>query len=185
MSEAISRADLAARAPLAAGLCRGLGRRVGLAALALCLIGAAATAQDSRVRRAGRAGDEINLGGHAWWGTTDCTPTEFGEVYLDKAPGHGTVCVRIADVKITLSFSGAPKCLGRTIRGVRVNYLAESGYVGPDDLSYTVKFTALSRTVAATVNVRPSTKPALPKDPAQPKTVQPLGLVPPCSALVS
>jgi len=73
---------------------------------------------------------------------------------------------------------------------VQIVYLAQSGSVGADDLRYAVQYTPNRRLIGVTIDVQanqPPTRGALPKDITEPRPdyVQPLGRVPPCTALVS
>src|SRR6266542_846170 len=161
-----------------------------LAVTCLCSFVAPAHAQDIRLNKAVPPGHEIVIFGHARW-DDDCAMKEIGEFHLDKAPTRGVVCTRIADIRVSHIYRGTAKhCLGRVVRGVQIVYVSKDRAVGKDSLGYTVQYSASSPTVGASIDVRadhPTARGAVPRDIAAPGCgyVQPLGRIPPCSALVS
>ncbi len=161
-----------------------------LAVTCLCSFVAPAHAQDIRLNKAVPPGHEIVIFGHARWDDY-CAMKEIGEYHLDKAPTRGVVCTRIADIRVSHIYRGTAKhCLGRVVRGVQIVYVSKDRAVGKDSLGYTVQYSASSPTVGASIDVRadhPTARGAVPRDIAAPGGgyVQPLGRIPPCSALVS
>jgi hypothetical protein len=165
-------------------------RRIGLSLVVMILGLAQAEAEDLHLTKRVPSGQELVIYGHAGWNNTDCSPKEISEVHLEKAPEYGAVCARVANVTVRQIFRGdRNRCLGRTVRGVQVVYVAQSSYAGPDDFRYVVRSESLSWTVGVTIAVRagPKGRRALPKDISEPVPgyVQPLGPIPPCTALVS
>src|SRR5262245_16121400 len=174
-----------------ASLDRGCGlRKLVLAVASLCSLASPAHAQDIRLNKAVPPGYEIVLFGHARW-DDDCAMKEIGEFELDKAPTRGVVCTRIADIRVSHIYRGTAKhCLGHIVRGVQIVYVARDRTVGRDSVGYTVQYSASSPTVGVSIDVRadhPTARGAVPRDIAAPPAgyVQPLGRIPPCSALVS
>jgi hypothetical protein len=150
-------------------------------------------ARDVQLTKTVRSGHEIVINEHMAW-NYDCGMREIARVYLEKAPSLGVACVRVADVEIRqVAFGSAPgsaRCIGRIVRGVQIVYLAQSGSIGVDDLRYTVQYTMNRRSIGVVIDVQadqPPTRSALPKDITEPRPnyVQPLGRIPPCTALVS
>jgi hypothetical protein len=159
-------------------------------ATSLSSLAALAHAQDIRLNKAVPPGHEIVLFGHARW-DDDCAMKEIGEFRLDKAPTRGVVCTRIADIRVSHVYRGTAKhCLGHVVRGVQIVYVAKDRAVGKDMVDYTVKYSTSSPSVGVSIDVRadhPTARGAVPRDIAAPPGgyVQPLGRIPPCSALVS
>jgi hypothetical protein len=157
------------------------------AALALPLFSARASAQDLHLKKVVEAGRSVAIYGHALW-NNDCSTKEIGEVYLDKAPSYGVICVRIEPVKIRMVFRGTTRCFGRAMRGIRVVYFANDGPATMDAFQYTVRYSERHRKTDAVVEIRQGRRsPARPAVPAEvsPGYTQPLGRVAPCTPLVS
>ena len=174
-----------------ASLDRGNGmRRLVFAVAGSCALVPPAQAQDIRLNKAVPPGHEIVLFGHARWDDY-CAMKEIGEFTLDKAPTRGVVCTRIADIRVSHVYRGTAKhCLGYIVRGVQIVYVARDRTVGKDKVDYTVQYSASSPSVGVSIDVRadhPTARGAVPRDIAAPGGgyVQPLGRIPPCSALVS
>src|SRR5215468_1198316 len=104
-----------------------------------------AHAQDLRLNKGVRPGHELVIFAHARW-NDDCVAKELGEMHLNKAPTHGVVCTRIADIRVREIFRGTARCLGHIVRGVQIVYVAQPGTVGKDSLDYTVRYSTWSRT---------------------------------------
>jgi hypothetical protein len=162
--------------------------RVLFAAIALGSLPAVSVAQEVRLKRSVQGGSNVLISGHARW-NNECSLKELGQVYLDKAPRHGIVCVRYGEVNIEQVFGAASNaCMGHTVRGVLIVYYANSGPAAADDLRYTVRYADVQRTVRVTIDIHPGQRrEALPKDLAEMPSgyTQPLERVAPCSQLVS
>jgi hypothetical protein len=162
--------------------------RVLFGAIALGSLPAVSAAQELRLKRSVQSGGSVLISGHARW-NNDCGLREIGQVYLDKAPRHGVVCVSDGNITIEQVFGAASNfCVGRNVRGVLIIYYANSGPAAADDLRYTVRYTELQRKVGVNIDIRPGQRrEALPKDLAivAPGYNQPLEQIAPCSQLVS
>lgn len=162
----------------------------GLAALAS--LGALAVAQaadtparSDRVEAAGAANQIIPLREHAGWNAA-CEPIAAPALFLDEAPRHGRVCARVDTITIRALNAGTEdQCIGRHVRGVRLEYRAFAGFSGGDDLRYAVQYPSARRAVAVKVTVRREGGEAA----SQPVALdapppQEAGPVPPCADLL-
>lgn len=161
------------------------------AVLAACLSGLAreARAQDEQLSRSGQAGRPIVVGEHAGW-SSDCDAVAPPMLYLYESPRHGSVCTRVADIKVHAMYVGTEsQCIGRVVRGVQFVYRPDRGYTGGDGLRYAAQYPSARRvisvaiTVAAQSQAAPSTAPSSIVDPIppSPRSATP---IPVCDALV-
>jgi len=161
-----------------------------MTAIALAWFSADARSQDVQLKTTIESGRELVINQHAWW-NHDCSMWDIPHVYLEKAPGLGEVCVRVAAVKVRQNASGGgTRCIGRTVQGVQIVYHVQRGSAGADDLRYVAQFGINRRTISVTIDVRAAQSPSrggLPKEltGAQPGHVQPLARMPLCTEFVS
>src|SRR5262249_28374836 len=140
--------------------------------------------------KSGKANHEIALSGHA---RTDnnCAAMGTTPIDLDQAPAHGVVCLRPAQVTLEYLAPGTPaRCRGQKPLGLRVIYLPRHGYVGGDSVRYTVRFKTATMKMDVSLTVLPDAPPSTPAVPADisspaEETLQQLGPIPLCAALVS
>jgi hypothetical protein len=158
--------------------------------VAACVSGLApqARAQDEQLSRSGQAGHLIVVGEHAGW-SSDCDAIAPPTLYLYESPRHGSVCARVANIKVHAMYVGTEsQCIGRVIRGVQFVYRPNRGYIGSDGLRYAAQYPSVRRmlsvaiTVAAQSRTAPNTVPSGIVDsiPERPSTTP----VPVCDALV-
>jgi hypothetical protein len=161
------------------------------AVLAVCLSSLApkARAQDEQLSRSGQSGHPIVLGEHAGW-SSDCDAIAPPALYLYESPRHGSVCTRVADIKVHAMYVGTEsQCIGRVVRGVQFIYRPDRGYTGSDGLRYAAQYPSVRRmlsvaiTVAAQSQAAPSTVPSGVVDPI-PRSAQSATPVPVCDALI-
>jgi hypothetical protein len=161
------------------------------AVLAACLSGLApqARAQDEQLSRSGQAGHPIVVGEHAGW-SSDCDAIAPPTLYLYESPRHGSVCTRVADIKVHAMYVGTEsQCIGRVIRGVQFVYRPDRGYTGSDGLRYAAQYPLLLRTLSVAITVAaqsratPSAVPSNIVDPIPPPP-QSATPVPVCDALI-
>jgi hypothetical protein len=149
-----------------------------------------AVAQDQHLTKTAKAAHDVIIMGYAR-SDQSCRGIEPPTLTLDKPPDHGTVCFRVADMKLSEAIVGnLTQCLGLKIRGVSVVYLPRWGYTGPDDLRYTVVFPEARHSVYVDLTVLPekrSSAYSVPADISAPsaESPQPSGAIPACTALVS
>ena len=161
------------------------------AAIAACLPGLAteAWAQDEQLSRAGQSGHPIVVAEHAGW-SSDCDAVAPPTLYLYESPRHGSVCTRVANIKVHAMYAGTEsQCIGRVVRGVQFIYRPDRGYTGNDGLRYAAQYPAALRmmsvaiTVAAQSRAAPSTVPSNIMEPT-PRSVPSAIPVPVCDALI-
>ena len=161
------------------------------AVTAACLSGFApeAWAQDERLSRSGQAGHPIVVGEHAGW-SSDCDAVAPPTLYLYESPHHGSVCTRVADIKVHAMYVGTEsQCIGRVVRGIQFVYRPDRGYTGSDGLRYAAQYPSVRRmlsvaiTVAAQSQAAPSTVPSSIVDP-MPQPPPSATPVPVCDALI-
>jgi hypothetical protein len=159
-----------------------------LAMIAACLSGLApaARAQDERLSRTGQAGHPIVVGEHAGW-SSDCDAIAPPTLYLYEAPRHGSVCTRVANIRVHAMHAGTEsQCIGRVVRGVQFIYHPDRGYTGSDGLRYAAQYPSVRRLVSVAITVTaqsqsaPSTAPSHIVD-RTPRSAMP---VPVCAALM-
>lgn len=168
-----------------------IGHRASLhfGGLAVVLFGvAAAQAADAPMRReamtaGGRANQTIVVREHAGWNAV-CDAIASPALVLDTPPRHGRVCARAETITIRSLYAGTEdQCIGRRVRGVRLEYRPDAGFSGDDELRYAVQYPSVTRaiTVSLTVAAQGAAQPvaALPMPPRQTA-----GPVPPCMELV-
>jgi hypothetical protein len=173
-----------------------IGSRIGVFAALFCLLHPClpAFAESDAIRRSlsksGKANHEISLSGHA---RTDknCGAMGTTPIDLDQAPAHGVVCLRPAQVTLEYLAPGTPeRCRGQKPLGLRVIYLPRHDYVGSDAVRYTVRFKTATVKIDVSLTVLPDAPPStavMPTDISSPveETLQELGPIPLCAALVS
>ena len=131
-------------------VCAVLGAAAAACALSLA---SQARADDERLTKAGQAGQPIVLREHAGW-DADCAAVPYPALHLDAPPRHGAVCARIEDIKVRYMVAGTEsQCVGRIVRGLRLFYYPQAGFVGSDSLQYSVQYPSARRTVAVSVSV--------------------------------
>lgn len=150
---------------------------------------AADAPRDEPHATAGRASHAITVREHAGW-DRHCDAIAHPALYLDEPPRHGSVCARVEDIRVTSLYVGTEsQCIGQRVRGVRLIYRPDAGFVGRDGLRYAVQYPAVRRSIAVTVTVaaeQPATSDAGPSNisalpvPAR----QVAGPVPPCAELL-
>lgn len=160
-----------------------------LGGLAVVLFGmAAAQAADALTRReamtaGGRANQTIVVREHAGWNAA-CDAIASPALVLDMPPRHGRVCARAETITIRSLYAGTEdQCIGKRVRGMRLEYRPDAGFSGDDELRYAVQYPSVRRTITVSVTVaaegaaRPVA--ALPIPPRQTA-----GPMPPCMELV-
>lgn len=160
-----------------------------IGSFALALLGAAAArAADTPVRNeamtaAVATNQAITLREHAGWDAA-CEAVASPVLMLDAPPQHGRVCARVETITIRSLYAGTEdQCIGRHVRGVRLEYRPDAGFSGGDALRYAVQYPSVRRAIAVSVSVgtQGAAQPiaALPSPPRQPA-----GPVPPCTDLI-
>jgi hypothetical protein len=97
-------------------------------------------AQDEHLTRTTKANEKISILSYAR-SNQACEGIDPPSFYLDKAPDHGVVCFRAGTVKLQNAIVGnLTHCIGKQIRGVTIVYVPQQGYVGSDEVRYTVIF---------------------------------------------
>jgi hypothetical protein len=172
---------------------RALNRAMHIAMLvagvAACLSGLARTAQaqDEQVSRTGQADHPILISEHAGW-SSDCDAIAPPTLYLYEPPRHGSVCTRVATIKIRAMYVGTEsQCIGRLVRGIRFIYHPDQGYTGGDGLRYAAQYPLALRTVSVDVTVTaqpPAAPTAAPTGIVAPPSSQSSTPVPACDELV-
>jgi hypothetical protein len=86
-----------------------------------------------------------------------CEGIDPPSLYLDKPADHGSVCFRVSTtIRLLDAIVGnLTHCIGRQIRGVTVVYIPRAGYVGLDEVRYTVIFPQARHSVFVDVTVVP------------------------------
>jgi|GraSoi2013_100cm_1033763.scaffolds.fasta_scaffold66802_2 hypothetical protein len=161
-----------------------------LAAIGALTFCSPAVAQDERLTRTTKTAHDLVILGYAR-SNQSCDGVEPPALYLDKPPDHGTVCFRTNDVRLREAIVGnLTHCVGRKISGVSVVYFSRWGYIGSDDLRYTVVFPQARHGVYVDITVMPdqSGSPGtMPSDISAPYAEAPQlpGPIPACTAVVS
>jgi hypothetical protein len=121
-----------------------------------CLISATAFAQDQRLARTTKMDREISILSYAR-ANQSCEGIDPPSLYLDKAADHGSVCFRVSTtIRLQDAIVGnLTHCIGRRIRGVTVVYIPRAGYVGFDEVRYTVIFPQARHSVFVDLTVVP------------------------------
>jgi hypothetical protein len=164
-----------------------LGILTAIGFLSCCSL---AAAQDQHLTKTTEAAKAVSILGYSR-SNQSCEGIEPPALYLDKPPDHGTICFRPGNIKLSEAIvGGLTHCLGRTIRGVSVIYLPRWGYIGPDDVRYTVVFPQARQSVYVDLTVLSSqsgSSGAVPPDISAPAMESPQspGPMPACTALVS
>jgi hypothetical protein len=167
-----------------------LGLGCGLAAIGVPSFCSPAVAQDQHITKTTKAAHDVVILGYAR-SNQSCNGIEPPALYLDKPPDHGAVCFRTNDIRLREAIVGnLTHCLGRKISGVSVVYLPYWGYVGSDDLRYTVVFPQARHSVYVELTVLPDppgSPGTVPADISAPYTESPQspGPIPACTAIVS
>ena len=120
------------------------------------LISATAFAQDERLARTAKMDREITIHSYAR-ANQSCEGIDPPPLYLDKPAEHGSVCFRVSTtIRLQDAIVGnLTHCIGRTIRGVTVVYIPRAGYVGLDEVGYTVVFPQARHRVFVDLTVVP------------------------------
>jgi hypothetical protein len=128
----------------------------GAVAAAWLVAGTAVLTADETERVLSRGpGDPVVIREHAGW-DRNCDLIAHPALYLDEPPRHGSVCARIAVIRIRSMAAGTEsQCIGREVRGVQVVYRPAAGYAGGDTMRYAAQYPALRRTVAVSIAVAP------------------------------
>lgn len=142
---------------------------------------AAAQAGDTPTRReamtaAGRVDQTIVVREHAGWNAACDTIA---------SPHHGRVCARAETITVRSLYAGTEdQCIGKRVRGVRLEYRPDAGFSGDDELRYAVQYPSIRRaiTVSVTVAAEGAAQPVAAALPVPPR--QTAGPVPPCMELV-
>ncbi len=128
-------------------------------ALALCLAGMTLSARAvdaaEELTTSGQAGRPVIIREHAGWDRY-CEAIAHPALFLDEPPRHGSVCARIAEIRIqTLAAGTQAQCIGRVVRGVRLVYRPDAGFAGGDGLRYAVQYPLQRKSVAVSIAVTP------------------------------
>ncbi len=114
---------------------------------------AADAPHEEQFAAAGSANHAIVIREHAGW-NANCDAIAHPALYLDEPPRHGSVCARVEDIKISSIYVGTEsQCIGRRVRGVRLVYRPDAGFIGGDGLRYAVQYPFRRRSVAVNVTV--------------------------------
>lgn len=136
---------------------------------------------------AGSVNHAIVIREHAGW-NSNCDAIAHPALYLDEPPRHGSVCARVEDINISSIYAGTEsQCIGRRVRGVRLVYRPDAGFVGGDGLRYAVQYPSRRRSVAVNVTVADKVPAAaVPSSMAAPPAFarQMSGPVPTCTELM-
>ncbi len=111
---------------------------LGYCAVSLLLFGHEAQTQEIRTV-AVHGSTETRIGRHAS-ADNNCYPRGIPHVSTAKKPLHGSVDVRVENVKMDNIIGGGTFCLGRTVEGTVVYFKPMPGYHGPDSVSYHVEY---------------------------------------------
>lgn len=128
----------------------------------------------------------ITLREHAGW-NADCEAIAAPALFLDEPPRHGQVCARADTVVIRQLNAGTEQqCIGRRVRGVRLEYRPYAGFSGGDELRYAVQYPSARRVLAVSVTVAegPDAVTSQPAAALPPPPRQAAGPVPLCAALL-
>lgn len=128
----------------------------------------------------------ITLREHAGW-NADCEAIAAPALFLDEPPRHGQVCARVDTVVIRQLYAGTEQqCIGRRVRGVRLEYRPYAGFSGGDDLRYAVQYPSVRRVLAVSVTVAdaPDTVTSQPAAALPSPPRQAAGPVPLCAELM-
>ena len=139
--------------------------------------------------RAGQAGHLIVVGEHAGW-SSDCDAIAPPTLYLYASPRHGSVCTRVANIKVHAMYAGTEsQCIGRVVRGIQFIYHPNRGYTGSDGLRYAAQYPSILRTLSVTITVAAQSRAAPSAVPSN--IVDPIPQLPPsatpvpiCDALI-
>jgi hypothetical protein len=161
----------------------------GAVAAAWLAAGASARAADETERALSHgSADPVVIREHAGW-DRNCAPIAHPALYLDQPPRHGSVCARIAVIRIRSMTAGTQaQCIGHKVRGVQLVYRPAAGYAGGDAMRYAAQYPSLRKTVAVSIAVEPreatgSDAVASSMIARAPMLRQPPGLVPDCAPL--
>jgi hypothetical protein len=114
-----------------------------------------ASAQDQHLSRTTKADSEINILGYAR-ANQSCEGIDPPSLFLDKPPDHGSVCFRPGKLRLKEAIVGnLTQCVGRQVPGVTVVYIPQAGYIGTDEVRYTVIFPQARHVVYVDLNVTP------------------------------
>lgn len=157
---------------------------------ALIMLGALALAHaaDTPVRHeqfatAGRANQAITLREHAGW-NANCEAIASPALHVDAPPRHGRLCARVETIVVRSLYAGTEdQCIGRRVRGVRLEYRPDADFSGGDDLSYAVQYPSVRRAIAVRVTVAAESA-SQPIAALPPSSRQAAGPVPPCAELL-
>ncbi|MCK9919936.1 hypothetical protein MXD81_63480 [Microbacteriaceae bacterium K1510] len=150
---------------------------------------AAAQAGDTPTRReavtaGGHVNETIVVREHAGWNAA-CDTIASPALMLDAPPHHGRVCARVETIIVRSLYAGTEdQCIGKRVRGVRLEYRPDAGFSGDDELRYAVQYPSVRRaiTVSVTVVAEGAAQPVAAALPMPPR--QTAGSVPPCMELV-
>lgn len=103
---------------------------------ALAIAAAAVPSVTEYVAQEAFAGEPSEIGHHARWDLV-CEALAAPRLTLERAPGHGRICVSKGDVRLVVSRSHAGmNCIGKSIEGVHVIYSPRSDFAGIDTVRY-------------------------------------------------
>ena len=106
------------------------------------------------------------IGEHARWNEA-CRALDAPLVTLERAAGHGAVCIRHDVITSIQTRSGrAANCIGRRLNGVLVIYQPRPGFSGADSLRYGLDFPEghVSREIVIEIQPGSGARPAFPLD---------------------
>lgn len=156
---------------------------------AVCVAAGAARAIDAaeeQLAKSGQADRTVIIREHAGW-DRNCDAVAHPALYLDEPPRHGSVCARLAEIRIqTLAAGTQGQCIGRVVRGVRLVYRPDAGFAGGDGLRYAVQYPSQRKSVAVSIAVTPEPPSATNAQASvgAPPSHQPAGPVPACAELL-
>ena len=133
-------------------------RAVFAVALTLILPTAETRTLERNLARTVKAAQEVEIGYALRWNRF-CEPVT-PKMVLTRPPDHGSICARdfvtIAKANVV---SDDQTCIGKSIKGLQIIYLARSDYVGHDTVEYVTEFPGVTRNTHANIDVRPPDRP--------------------------
>jgi hypothetical protein len=119
-----------------------------IAAAAIVLCSGICLADTKSWNKTTKINHEVIISTHAQW-EKNCGPRGLPAVNIEKQPNNGKVFTRSGRLTITYSFNEGsnPRCKGRQVTGIFVVYTPDSGFIGTDELAYTVTYHGTSQRI--------------------------------------
>jgi hypothetical protein len=145
-----------------------------------------AVAQDvHNLVRTAKPGASAHLGGYSHLNKS-CDSQSLPMALLEMAPEHGRICFRPQDVTASHLYMGLPSCLGHRVPGISVEYQANEGYSGNDEVQYLIVFSkGNQQSFSVELIVLPGESDAAEPNASLGKPLQEPGLMPECPEGVS